>query len=289
VYPIKAVIILAIYCSPLKTHFMWYTESNKDEILNADYLDILYQGHNKKYGGYELRKNYSRRMLMSLFLLFIGGILAGGYGLLFAGSSVETAPDTRPYKLTDIHPNITPPRITPPPATPHHEHTASQNTKPPIISDDDKVTDKEKPAHNENITNPGPATTEGDAGPVTGSGPARDTVAGDGPVAAPPAVPVRIYAEVMPSPQYSLSEYLAKNMHFPDRAREAGVQGRVVLRFVINEDGSITDISIVRGIGAGCDEEALRVVSAMPAWKPGMQNGTPVRIAFTLPIVFKLD
>jgi protein TonB len=268
---------------------MWYTESNKEEILHSDYLDILYKGHNKEYGGYELRKNYSRRMLMSLFLLLFGGVLAGGYGFLFAGTSVETAPATHPYTLSDIHTPVMPPRITPPPPAPHHENVATQNTRPPVVAIDDNVRDKDEPPKNNTITNPGPTTTIGDPGPAT-AGPSSD---GPGPATeaatAPRVNPIRIYAEVMPAPQYNLSDYLAKNLRYPDRAREAGIQGRVVLQFVINEDGSITGLSVVRGIGGGCDEEALRVVSTMPAWKPGLQNGSPVRISFTLPIVFKLD
>ena len=87
----------------------------------------------------------------------------------------------------------------------------------------------------------------------------------------------------------ALYQYLAENIQYPKQAKTDGVQGRVMVRFVVEKDGSITDAEVLRGIGGGCDEEALRVVNAMPNWTPGMQNGEAVRTKFTLPIVFKLQ
>lgn len=92
-----------------------------------------------------------------------------------------------------------------------------------------------------------------------------------------------------PGGQSKLLEYLSQNIHYPDSARNADIQGRVTIKFVINEDGSISDAQLLRGIGGGCDEEALRVVKAMPRWKPGKQQGKPVRVYFTLPITFRLE
>ncbi|MEZ5083006.1 MAG: energy transducer TonB [Bacteroidales bacterium] len=72
-------------------------------------------------------------------------------------------------------------------------------------------------------------------------------------------------------------------------ARESGIQGRVFVTFVVERDGNITDVKILRGIGGGCDEEALRVIKNMPKWTPGKQRGKPVRVQFNMPIMFKLN
>jgi periplasmic protein TonB len=97
------------------------------------------------------------------------------------------------------------------------------------------------------------------------------------------------YVEHMPVAGYNINEYLANSIKYPVDAIKANVEGRVIIKFVVNEDGSVTDVSVVHGIGGGCDEEAARVVRAMPNWRPGQQDGKPVKVYFTLPINFKLE
>lgn len=84
-------------------------------------------------------------------------------------------------------------------------------------------------------------------------------------------------------------EYIQKNIKYPMMARESDIQGRVFVNFVVEPDGSISNVNVMRGIGGGCDEEAVRVVKSMPAWKPGKQRGSAVRCSFTVPIIFKLQ
>ena len=86
-----------------------------------------------------------------------------------------------------------------------------------------------------------------------------------------------------------MMEYIQKNMKYPLMARESDIQGRVFVNFVVEPDGSISNVTVMRGIGGGCDEEALRVVNSMPKWKPGKQRGSAVRCSFTVPIIFKLQ
>ncbi|MCK4360962.1 MAG: energy transducer TonB [Bacteroidales bacterium] len=83
--------------------------------------------------------------------------------------------------------------------------------------------------------------------------------------------------------------FLNENIAYPTMARESGIQGRVYVTFVVERNGIVTDVKILRGIGGGCDEEAIRVVKAMPKWIPGKQRGKPVRVQFTLPIKFTLQ
>jgi protein TonB len=98
--------------------------------------------------------------------------------------------------------------------------------------------------------------------------------------------------EETPSPLGGLQafyRYLGKNLKYPAQARRLGIEGRVFLSFVVEKDGSLTDIKVMRGIGAGCDEESIRVMAHAPKWNPGKQRGEPVRVRFTFPIVFKLE
>lgn len=92
-----------------------------------------------------------------------------------------------------------------------------------------------------------------------------------------------------PGGEQKLMEYVAKNVKYPQIARETGIQGRVFVNFVVEPDGSVSHVSVLRGIGGGCDEEAMRVVKSMPKWKPGKQRGKAVRVQYMLPVNFKLQ
>ncbi len=92
-----------------------------------------------------------------------------------------------------------------------------------------------------------------------------------------------------PGGEEARQRFLEQNLRYPQMAREAGIQGTVFVTFVVEIDGSVTDVRILRGIGGGCDEEALRVVRMMPRWEPGRQRGQPVRVQFNMPIRFRLN
>ncbi|MFW5974866.1 MAG: energy transducer TonB [Bacteroidota bacterium] len=92
-----------------------------------------------------------------------------------------------------------------------------------------------------------------------------------------------------PGGEQARKQYLADNIEYPQLARESGIQGTVYVTFVVETDGSITDVRVLRGIGGGCDEEAVRVVEEMPKWEPGEQRGKPVRVQFQMPIRFTLQ
>lgn len=104
--------------------------------------------------------------------------------------------------------------------------------------------------------------------------------------------PVFIGVETMPEFEggtKGLHSYLSENIQYPEEAIRSNVTGRVTIQFVIEKDGSVGPIKVLRGIGSGCDEEAVRLVENMPAWKPGVQNGEEVRTWFTIPVVFDLS
>ncbi len=108
------------------------------------------------------------------------------------------------------------------------------------------------------------------------------------------ATPKEIFSLVEEEPSYpggdeARIKFLQENMKYPEEAIKHGVQGKVFVTFVVEVDGSLSDVKVLRGIGSGCDDEAIRVVKSMPKWIPGKQKGIPVRIQFNLPIDFKLQ
>lgn len=113
-----------------------------------------------------------------------------------------------------------------------------------------------------------------------------------GPPTTEPEKQVLTYVEQMPEfsgGQPALLAYLQKNIRYPDDAREQGIQGKVFLSFVVDETGRVKDVKVKKGVYPSIDKEALRVVKAMPLWKPGIHNGKPVNVQFNLPISFKLQ
>ena len=92
-----------------------------------------------------------------------------------------------------------------------------------------------------------------------------------------------------PGGEQAMMDFVGKNVQYPKEAMEKEISGRVLVGFIVEKDGSVNEVKIVRGIGGGCDEEAVRVVKAMPKWKPGKEKGKPVRVSYMMPIFFKLQ
>lgn len=92
-----------------------------------------------------------------------------------------------------------------------------------------------------------------------------------------------------PGGEEALYQFLGSNLSYPDTAKEQNITGKVIVSFVVEKDGRITNAKVIKDIGGGCGDEALRVVNKMPRWKPGKQKGKPVRVQFSLPFVFNLE
>jgi len=97
------------------------------------------------------------------------------------------------------------------------------------------------------------------------------------------------YIEQMPEPPYDVNAYLAKNMIYPEDAKQDGVSGKVIVKFIIRANGSIDSAYVARGIYPSIDKEALRLITGMPPWKPGILNDKPVDVHYTMPVIFKLE
>ena len=99
-------------------------------------------------------------------------------------------------------------------------------------------------------------------------------------------------AEVMPEfpgGEQAMMKFVAENVQYPEEAKEKEISGRVFVSFIVEKDGSVNEVNVKKGIGGGCDEEAVRVVKAMPKWKPGKMKGEAVRVSYQMPIFFKLQ
>ncbi len=257
-----------------------------NKILSSDYIDIIFEGRNKVYGGYELRKNYPKRVMIALLVLAGIALMAVAYALINMNVHIDKKPKPaqKEVVLAELPP-VDPKKLPPPPPPPPPVKPTVKFT-PPVIKRDEEVKEEEVPPPQKEITASGPKDEKGDP---NGIDPGIVAPPSNGVVAAPAAPTIFSYVEQQPEPSFELTSYLTSHLHYPDAARESSTEGRVIVKFVVNEDGAVSDVTIVRGIGGGCDEEAKRVVSSMPKWKPGKQNGKAVKVYFTLPIQFKLE
>jgi len=264
-----------------------------NKILNSDYLDILFEGRNKTYGGDELRKKYPQRarnaviMLLGIIMLLIAYPIIAG----IINKNLNKKPIVSIKEVTLAEPppidKTKPPPPPPPPAPPPPVKPTVKFT-PPVIKKDEEVKEEEKP-----VPPPDDKVSVGletKAGDPNGIEPGIVDQPGTGQVEAPAAPTIFKFVEQMPAFDGDLQGYLVSHLRYPDDARESGTEGRSVIQFVVNEDGSISGVEVVRTAGSSSlDAEAKRVVSGMPKWKPGKQQGKPVKVYFTLPITFKLD
>jgi len=268
-----------------------------NKILNADYLDILFEGRNKKYGGYELRKKYRNRAALAglITILVVGGVFGATLIERTEAPVAEVLPDIKDVALTEPPP-VDPAKPPPPPPTqPPPPVKPTVKFTPPVIKKNEEVKEEDKPEP-EKLTEKtvaGPANVEGSLDPnAIDPGLNTNPGTGKGPVESAPA-PETIFTSVEQVPEFpggmaALQKYLANNIKYPNAAREDNIQGKVILKFVVDKDGSVTNIQIMRDIGGGCGKEAERVVKGMPKWKPGRQNNTAVKVYYTLPVSFKL-
>jgi periplasmic protein TonB len=265
-----------------------------NKILKSDYLDILFEGRNKNYGGYELRKKYPQRMRNAgIIVIGMVGLIVGGS---FVAKAIKGAADKKEVAILKevtlaepppIDPNKPPP---PPPPEPPPPVKPTVKFTPPVIKKDEEVKEDEKPPEVKELEDKssGLKTQEGDP---NGIDPGIVDKPGTGVVEAPAAPEIFKYVEQMPEFNGDVNSYLGKNIRYPDAARENGIEGRVMIQFVVGEDGSISEAKVVgnKRVGGGLEDEALRVVKGMPKWRPGKQNGRAVKVYFTLPVMFKLE
>ena len=260
-------------------------------ILKANYLDIIFDNRNKSYGGYELRKNYQHRMSKALLAIVLLSALFSAVLLWPRGEVIQQVmPTSESIKITEVFfpEQILPPEpVGPPPP----QEAATADYADPVIVADNETTSEMATVTELSDRQIGTENTEGIATHADIGGPVVNNLSGNG--ESTTAIPATTneavrYVEQMPEFE-ALGDYLTKHLRYPELAKENNIQGKVIVEFIVDEEGRIGQAVVKKGIGGGCDEEALRVIKNMPKWKAGRQNGKAVKVYLLLPIVFKLQ
>jgi protein TonB len=250
--------------------------------------DVVFRGRNQDYGAYELRTTYNRRIT-----LIIGGMVLFAFVLLGAKKIFDRPKDEVAEEVLKVEQiDLTPPppaEELPPPPPPPPPPPMAEMVKfvPPVIKDDAVEEEPQKLQEEVVETNVGEKDQEGDKDIV--APPAEETGPGEG------SQEIFMVVEEMPEPPGGINafrKYLATHIQYPAMAREAGISGKAYLKFVVEVDGSISDVQVLRGVpGCGdCDREAVRVLKSFPEkWKPGKNNGRAARVYYNLPISFNIQ
>ena len=255
--------------------------------------ELAFADRNKEYGAYQLRKNYNR--FYTIALLITIGMLVFGFGI----PKLVTAFKAKMEKVENIDIQLSelePPPVDknepePPPPPPPPPPPAQEMVKfiPPVVVDE--------PIVEEVVTQEELKETE--AGEKTQEGTGDDVViipdegTGDQVIEQKKEVEPFVSVELMPEfkgGETAMMKFIAENLEYPQAAKDAGVEGRVHLKFTVSADGSIKDIVVLNKerLGYGCEEAAIAVIKKMPKWSPGRQNGQPVPVYFNIPIRFRL-
>jgi periplasmic protein TonB len=266
-----------------------------EESLN----DIVFENRNKSYGAYALRRDYGghvqRAMFIGVGLFLLIFLLPELYARLKSDVDEKDVAFMVEAKTIRIKPEkvlIPPPVLetTPSPAV------STVRSLPPMVLPDEQVLIEHQPPTVEMLENaqPGQETIRGDVFTELVIPPAEVLDYGKGKIveAKPEEEKTLLFAEQQPEfvgGSEAFAAFLQKNLRYPRAAAQAGIQGKVFVEFTVGTDGKIERARTIKGIGFGCDEEALRVVNLMPNWMSGKQSGRPVRVRFTLPIAFQLE
>jgi protein TonB len=255
-----------------------------DDAVNQERAELVFENRNKEYGAYQIRKKYEKRIVSAL-LYTIGGIVliiaVPVIMRLISGLEIgKKQVVSEEVNLAEPPPidKATPP---PPPVIPPPPVVQTIKFTPPKVVKED-------------VQEPPPTQEEMKDVQIS-----TETHEGEKTVDLPPENPVvdvdegKVFTIVEEMPTFpggeeKLLEYLQKNIKYPPVARENGIMGVVYVTFVVDKDGKIKDAKTLRGIGGGCDEEALRVIKTMPQWKPGKQNGRAVQVQYNVPVRFSL-
>lgn len=277
----------------------------KNYYLSSTFNEVIFRNRNKIYGAYYLRRVYEKHILVAIFIAtaVFTATLAGPViqKIYFASTIIET--QQTKDKLKD--PRIIDLEVLPSLPIPEKPAVQEQTVQAQkqevktevyaetrVVRDDANVETKEL-ANQEDLKNANFGTERIEGAPptipdvtVTNTPPA-----GLGDETKKEAPEVFIYVEEMPEfvgGEKAMLQYISRKMSYPASAQRMGIEGLVVVSFVVDAKGKITEAEIVKGLGHGTEEEALKVVNSMPDWKPGKQNGRAVAVRYTLPIRFSI-
>ena len=274
----------------------------KLDLISLEWTDLVFEGRNKEYGAYQLRKGTSKRNIWSIIIVALAAVLLYlGLTLHRMAEANRTVENTQAIELTNLENKkkeakvekkeqikVEPEKIVEKVKS-SVKFTAPVIKKDNLVKDEDEIKLDEVEKSNKAI---GALTVEGNdevGGEVLKI---KEEIAAPAPPRPAEENKVHDFVEQMPSfpgGMGALMSWLSQNIKYPVIAAENGVEGRVIVQFVVEKDGSITDVKIAKSVDPSLDKEATRVVSSMPHWIAGRQNGNPVRVKYTVPVTFKLQ
>ena len=294
---------------------------SKIDLYDPKWVDMVFADKNKAYGAYQLRKSVSQRNIKALVILLVAAFIGGGYlayqikkhkdelaaqeayaakmELAALEQAKKEQAERKKQQKKEEPKKVEPEKVVP-------ETRATVKFTAPVIKDDKDVKEEMPPMVKMNKETKAISTETKDGVEDRNIVADRSTVATpeqiipkiEKPVAEAPKVEapkediekkIFTFAEQQPTFKGNVQAWLTSHLNYPASAADNNIQGKVVVKFVVGRDGSVSRAEVVRGVDPALDREALRVVNSMPKWNPGMNNGQPANVWFQLPITFKLN
>lgn len=276
---------------------------SKIDLISNEWTDLVFEGRNQAYGAYKLRKGTAKRNVWALLIVGLAAaLLYLGLQLQKMAEANKKVENTQAVELAKLNTEKKEAKVEKKEIIKQEPEKVVEQVKSsvkftaPIIKKDSEVKEEDEIKLDEVQKSDkavGAFTVEGNDEVGGAVLKAKEDIAAPEP---PKHVveETKIFTVVEQMPMYpggdaALMGYLRDNIHYPTVAAENGVQGRVVVGFVVERDGSITDVNILRGVDPSLDREAMRVVKSMPRWNPGKQNGSAVRVKYQVPVSFRLQ
>lgn len=276
---------------------------SKIDLISNEWTDLVFEGRNQSYGAYKLRKGTAKRNVWALIIVGLAAaLLYLGLQLQKMAEANKKVENTQAVELAKLNTEKKEAKVEKKEIIKQEPEKVVEQVKSsvkftaPIIKKDSEVKEEDEIKLDEVQKSDkavGAFTVEGNDEVGGAVLKAKEDIAAPEP---PKHVveETKIFTVVEQMPMYpggdaALMGYLRDNINYPTIAAENGVQGRVVVGFVVERDGSITDVKILRGVDPSLDREAMRVVKSMPRWNPGKQNGSAVRVKYQVPVSFRLQ
>lgn len=275
---------------------------SKIDLIDNNWVELVFEGKNKEYGAYVLRKDTGKRNLQALTIVI--ATIAAIFIFFVAKVAIQNAMPKKVAITTDVElsqlaqkkeakvERKEPVKVEMEQKVVEKVKSSVKFTAPEIKKDDEVKPEDELKSQDElakSTTAIGSFDVKGNDEAEGEVLKAKEVIADEKPKEEEKPFDIVEQMPTFPGGDGKLMEWLSKNIKYPAVAEENGVQGRVIVRFVVGKDGSISNASVVRSVDPSLDKEALRVVKAMPRWIPGKQNGSAVPVWFTLPVTFQLQ
>ena len=277
----------------------------KIDLYDPKWVDMVFDGKNQAYGAYALRKGTSLRNIKAIVILLVAALCIGGflvykvqqqkaeearmaYMQAMELKALQEAAKKQKKEEPKVQPKVEPKKEIP-------EVRQTQKFTAPVIKKDELVKEENQVKQMDDLDKKaavGNVDQEGTQNRTVEA--VRNDIAVNTPPEPKEDVAKKVFDVVEEMPSFpggngALMQFLQSNVKYPVVAQENGVQGRVQIGFVVERDGSISDVRVVRSVDPSLDKEAMRVVKMMPRWNPGKQNGQTVRVKYTVPVLFRLQ